>query len=209
MSRIETRIIPREYSATKIEKREYGAMVRDNFVEEPPTTIIEDFEGASITDFTTQDFAGDPQYAIIDRGGDDWLEIYGDDGDSGFVFFNSDSDPTVDIDGITVDSDVYLGVGTVGNISVLIRNNDIFRLASQQQPILAEMSIPSGEISGNEVTVSISINGDTTSAELTTPSNEYKIEYTGDLTPPSWSQVYLGAWGNGSSVEVFFNDLRS
>lgn len=32
MGRVETRIIPREYSATKIEKREYSATVEDNYV---------------------------------------------------------------------------------------------------------------------------------------------------------------------------------
>ena len=188
------------------------------------TTLLEDFEDSSITDFQTDSFSGNPNHQIVDRGGDNWYALTADSDDVGFLIL----DAGTEITGVGADMELTEG-NIVGNIGISpaqqpstgfvfllhSRDNGLFKLFqvtdSEPQGELIESGFVNDPAEFDEPFTSyLKINNEEVSVRVETYGGEYEL--TGTLpVPESAGGRYVGLSNSSAQDDagtIYFDDVR-
>lgn len=174
----------------------------------PTTIVLEDFEGKTVSDLNTIDFAGSPSFAVVARDGSDWLEIdcARDDigrvnvGSNGNISFNarfeiSNADGRVTLSrGAPITADTLLL--QVSPTSGIYLNYDADGTGGTS---LDHITPPSSELYGAPVDVQVrgQENG-TVTVDVTTPQDTYTLSGSVGTVAPDLK--IFGQGGAGAST---------
>jgi hypothetical protein len=191
------------------------AQMADGSIEErgvfdaPQTQLIEDFEGASISDFSTfSPGEGSPSYSITDRGGDDWLEIEVSDAQGNVQIPSTEKYLIADVDTDQDAGNIYLAVGgaDVGLVQ-LVLDEDGATLKSSSGGS-STISVPESEIYGQEIVAEVEVKSSEAIGRVETQSDSYEVTLS-NIPDDTDDVINVGAEGSASTSEYFFNDLRT
>jgi hypothetical protein len=201
-----------------------GSIEERGVFDVPQTQLIEDFEGASISDFDTPALAGSPAYEIVDRNGDDWFKMTADSSDVGGLRLDVGREITgVGAEMELTDGEVVgnLGMSPVSQLGTgyvfLLhnRNNGLFRLFEVTDADPQGAKIETGYVDdpaefGEPFTSYLRIDGDTVSARIETYGGEYEISGTLPDADAAGGQ-YVGLTNSSAqtvSGSIYFDDVR-